>query len=374
MPHILEYHNTCPIFTMPLTLSEREIDRVRDLSRLMVSPLGLPELREWLDRINDGLIRLTGADRALSALPMRDPDSVMVRNFDPGVVTAFLSGPVDEDPALARVMRERPPVVHQSMIYGEDLERLALFQEFLRPWGIVNSAAFNVFLPGGGLAVGGVMKGDRVDRAFQLRTHALLELLQPSFQAGVEQLVRMGHRGADLARLLDALEEPVALYAGTGRLVHANRRLIGALRPDPEAEVVWTGLAGVAGAMGGREGPEPVFEAVTRISTDRQRYRVVATVVGEDVLGREPGVLVRVALLDRARATADDMIARYGLTEREAEVALHLGRGETDREIADRLGISWHTVRTHVERVLGKLGVDSRARVIRMIARSDAGG
>jgi two-component system nitrate/nitrite response regulator NarL len=48
------------------------------------------------------------------------------------------------------------------------------------------------------------------------------------------------------------------------------------------------------------------------------------------------------------------------LTEREHEVLQLLAEGATSGQIADRLGISRNTVRTHVQSVLGKLGVHSR--------------
>jgi len=51
----------------------------------------------------------------------------------------------------------------------------------------------------------------------------------------------------------------------------------------------------------------------------------------------------------------------YGLTPREAEVALLLAQGLANASIARRLDISPHTARHHTQRVLGKLGVHSRA-------------
>ena len=54
---------------------------------------------------------------------------------------------------------------------------------------------------------------------------------------------------------------------------------------------------------------------------------------------------------------------RYGLTARQAEVALLLAQGCSNAEIASRLGMSYYTARNHTEQVLGKLGVPSRAAV-----------
>jgi DNA-binding NarL/FixJ family response regulator len=52
---------------------------------------------------------------------------------------------------------------------------------------------------------------------------------------------------------------------------------------------------------------------------------------------------------------------RYGLTRRELEVATLLAQGRTNTAIANALHISTHTARHHTQRVLGKLGVHSRA-------------
>ena len=48
------------------------------------------------------------------------------------------------------------------------------------------------------------------------------------------------------------------------------------------------------------------------------------------------------------------------LTEREREVLEQLGRGLRYKEIADRSGMSIHTVRTHIRNLYEKLQVSSR--------------
>lgn len=52
------------------------------------------------------------------------------------------------------------------------------------------------------------------------------------------------------------------------------------------------------------------------------------------------------------------------LTRREHEVLTLLAEGFTQAEIADRLEIASKTVATHIERILGKLGVRSRAQAV----------
>lgn len=54
---------------------------------------------------------------------------------------------------------------------------------------------------------------------------------------------------------------------------------------------------------------------------------------------------------------------RYGLTDRQIEIARLLAQGHANAEIAEMLGISPFTARNHTEQVLGKLGASTRARV-----------
>jgi DNA-binding CsgD family transcriptional regulator len=57
---------------------------------------------------------------------------------------------------------------------------------------------------------------------------------------------------------------------------------------------------------------------------------------------------------------APELMRRFGLTRREADVACSLAYGRSDREIATELGLSTHTVRHHAEAIFIKTGVTSR--------------
>ncbi len=52
---------------------------------------------------------------------------------------------------------------------------------------------------------------------------------------------------------------------------------------------------------------------------------------------------------------------RPALTERERDILGQLARGLSNRDIAKALFVSEATVKTHLGRVYGKLGVDTRA-------------
>jgi DNA-binding CsgD family transcriptional regulator len=82
-------------------------------------------------------------------------------------------------------------------------------------------------------------------------------------------------------------------------------------------------------------------------------------------LPREGRALVTVLELDRE--PAGRVGALLPLTRREREVAALVVEGLADREIAERLQLSRHTVSQYVKRIYRKLGVDSRVALTRLL-------
>jgi DNA-binding NarL/FixJ family response regulator len=80
----------------------------------------------------------------------------------------------------------------------------------------------------------------------------------------------------------------------------------------------------------------------------------------------DPAVTVRVLTTYRAGAPPESAVrARLApLTDREVEVLALIGRGATNTEIGQRLYIGEGTVKTHVGRILSKLGLRDRAAAI----------
>lgn len=103
--------------------------------------------------------------------------------------------------------------------------------------------------------------------------------------------------------------------------------------------------------------------------------RVAGLLVGADDYLVKPyaadELLVRVRRLE-ARARPLSTGAREKLSPRESHVLRLLAQGLTQDEIAGRLEISPKTVGTHIEHVLQKLGVHSRAQAVALAFRDDA--
>jgi DNA-binding CsgD family transcriptional regulator len=178
---------------------------------------------------------------------------------------------------------------------------------------------------------------------------------------------------SSIVRFVDAIEGAVALVSRDGRIASMNG----------PARDFFIGKAG----HHLREGIESIAR---NVMADRRKHsdghpnrshalesghhRVVITIVvaGTDLATQDVGALVilrREALGPHAPAVTEHALARrFGLTGQEARVAVMLADQRTNREIADRLGVSVHTARHHTERVLAKLHIHSRYDVKRVIA------
>jgi DNA-binding NarL/FixJ family response regulator len=64
---------------------------------------------------------------------------------------------------------------------------------------------------------------------------------------------------------------------------------------------------------------------------------------------------------------------KQDLTRREREVLSHVAKGLTNRQIANRLGVSQHTVHRHLANVFTRLGLSSRAAAVAFALRNHIG-
>ncbi|WP_402469780.1 response regulator [Isoptericola aurantiacus] len=158
---------------------------------------------------------------------------------------------------------------------------------------------------------------------------------------------------------IEATRQIVALEGGTSRVIVLTTF-------DTDDMVVQALRAGAAGFLLKDTPPDRLVAAVR------------AAAAGEPTLS--PSVTAQ--LIERVsgsgRAAADDAGRRAArrrlgtLTDREREVAVVLARGLSNAEIAAELYLGVPTVKTHVSRILDKLGAANRVQAA--IAVHDAGG
>lgn len=109
-------------------------------------------------------------------------------------------------------------------------------------------------------------------------------------------------------------------------------------------------LSGARGYVDHQESFPALLSAVRRISRGGMRFSDEAYSAG---VGR---------LRQRTRRPPAE--SRTALTERERQLVMHLIEGASNKEIADRMEISISTVKTHLQNIYGKLGVNNRMALV----------
>ena len=75
-------------------------------------------------------------------------------------------------------------------------------------------------------------------------------------------------------------------------------------------------------------------------------------------------------ILNRSNPNSNDSVPGQRLSAREREIVQLLAEGGSNKEVADKLGISVRTAETHRASVLRKLGLDSIASLVRYAIRN----
>jgi DNA-binding CsgD family transcriptional regulator len=221
------------------------------------------------------------------------------------------------------------------------------------------------FQPMPGLALLELMRGDQAAATAGIR-RALVEASQPFQRPGLlAAAVEILLAGGDVAGAREAADE-LATNAGLSRSAY-----LAALSEQGSGAVL---LA---------EGS--VTEALAHLRSAGESWRRlrmpyeaarVATLLGEGCLalgdrasaalefehaGETLGALGARAELNRLRALTGGEVREDVLSARELEVLALVAAGRTNKEVAEALSISRHTVGRHLENIFAKLGVTGRA-------------
>ena len=89
---------------------------------------------------------------------------------------------------------------------------------------------------------------------------------------------------------------------------------------------------------------------------------------------RVRGRLAELGVRRRIVATREGGSGLTSLTGAESQVARLVSDGITNREIADRLFLSPHTVNSHLRHIYDKLAINSRTELTRIVAEQEGGG
>jgi DNA-binding NarL/FixJ family response regulator len=151
--------------------------------------------------------------------------------------------------------------------------------------------------------------------------------------------------------------------------LEATRRIVASSNTPPRVLVLTTFddddylfdalRAGASGFLLKDVAPDPLIEAIHTIA---RHESLLAPAVTRRVIER---YVELDGTAGRSRPTPmAQALARAGLTDREREVLLGLAAGRSNTELATQLYLSEATVKTHVSRVLAKLGLRSRVQAV----------
>lgn len=166
---------------------------------------------------------------------------------------------------------------------------------------------------------------------------------------------------SEFALLVDFLPVGVLLVDGVGRDLHRSRLLDQWLASSPFG----VRLREETGALINCARRDRTVDVPHRrdVQLSGYHFQCVATRLREEQSLGSGTIAVTIALMSSPYAMVERASDAFGLTAREAEVALLLANGEATAGIADALQITAATARHHTERVFMKLGVKRRAQV-----------
>ena len=171
-----------------------------------------------------------------------------------------------------------------------------------------------------------------------------------------------------LARVMDVLTPELVLCSPGGSILHANQHArkwldAGETRRSIREEIrfLCVGLHLQICEEAGRQEAEIVPQAERLVTLDGNEVHLRAVDLGVPRDGRSPTTLI---LIDSQDPLSDQHLEQAGLTRAEIRIARLVMRGRTNREIAQALSVSVHTVRHHVQHIHNKVGVCSRTQLM----------
>jgi DNA-binding CsgD family transcriptional regulator len=280
----------------------------------------------------------------------------------------------------------------EAIVPDREAVKTEYFNDFLRPLGVLHAIGMVPFRSGSTFSLMSLMR--RIGApSFSDADFELLARFMPHLQRAVaihRRLEAVDLAQAAASEVLDGMPVGVAILDGDGKVLFVNRHaraLVDAgdlllLRdglsvPKPDEARVLRRLVADACATGRGIGTGAGGTlAVSRPSGRRALTLLVAPLHARTAgMTREvPAAVVFVGDPERKVEGVGDVLRRlYGLTRAEANVASLLVEGRRTEELGERLGISLHTARTHVKRVLSKVDVRSQSELVRVLLGGPAG-
>ena len=217
---------------------------------------------------------------------------------------------------------------------------------------------------------------------------ALLEALMPHMQRALRVHTHMADSDLRQRELTDALEHMtvgVIMVTKSTRVLFMNRSARSIVSRRDGLQVDATGLralrlrdtatlrAHIAGAAERTAGRGTLAGGEFRLPRPlgRAALEIVVSPISAGQTwcsGEQAVAAVYITDPGQIPQRPEAILSRiYGLTPAEAKVAASIARGLTGRQAADKLAVSYNTLKTHLKRVFVKTGTNNQGALIRLI-------
>lgn len=288
---------------------------------------------------------------------MTDPHDACSPN-DEQIMSSYLH----EQPIVAAYKRTRNGRAYKmsDFLSRAQFHRLAMYNEFYRERKTEHLMAIMLPAPSP-LAIAYAFSRSRRD--FSERDRLVLDvlrqhLIQAYHNAAVATQIRQ--ESAQLKQALEESDRGIISLTGEGRVQLMTKQarcwVYEYFGKSPRhtvrvPEALWRWVCQQRTTLVRSDDvppPRPLLEV------EREGKRLVVRLLTD-----QDGPLL--LLLEEQRTLlSPTLLAPLGLTKRENEILYWVAQGKTNKEVALRLGLSPHTVRTRLENIYGKLGVETR--------------
>lgn len=271
-----------------------------------------------------------------------------------------------------------------DLLRASDLQRSEFYNDYLKPYEIGRSLVSIVDdgkLPGFPRVRLSILRAES-QRPFDDREKATLgamqQLLRTTMRLHQNGIAAGGQSQLEILAF-DRLKEPIFILDSAASVLASNESARRVAQAEPRFQIMRGRLAlsdvrdnaelrsALTALDAGREAP--VFLQLGRNAAGGNPLSLILT--------RPSGLAVTQAqkcfvlqVLDAATAGADDkdlLVARLGLTDAEAVVALGVAGGLSHEDIAQARGTKVSTVRTILQRLYDKLGINKSTELARLV-------
>ena len=334
------------------------------------------EFLENLYAVQDHLSLRKNIVRALPSLIQADVHSYTETNHQEN--TAILEdapgGPVmspTEKECYSQFSLQHPTIAYyqqtgdgqtlkiSDFLTSSEWQRTDLYSHVYRPHGLKYNLGAGLALSKEVVMALGLSRG-RKD--FSERDRSILNLLRPhclQAYSNARLVTQMQQRMTALTRVVDQLDQAVLEVDAKGNIVWVTDKAKTLLqeieRPSSQKswelpQSIWSWAQASFNQLTDSDNLPFPFTPL-KLETDRSIILIHLTLDGDNAL---------LFFEEQSKALPLERLKQLGLSPRETEILGWIAQGKSNLEIAEILGIRLGTVKTHVERVYVKLGVENR--------------